>query len=481
MTQTQTEAKPEIENQSTKKDPFHYRKIVDNFLIDTATKDKSNIIYYQGRTLRYTGKHYRPVEDMGNHLRRWLLERRIPFNNTVIGNVVPIIEARQNCDPQRYPQIPFWKKNSPCKPSNVITFNNGLLDVERAIRGDHTLMPHDYNWVALSSLPHDYDPTAACPLWLKFLDEVLEGDAERIANLQEFFGYSLTPDNSFQKMLVLVGVSRGGKGTVVSVLEAMIGNEGMTGFSLTSLADKFGLGGLVGKLVASVGEVNLQKHPCKYQIFERINNITGNDPVEVEFKHNPQKMSVRLPVRFVIACNEMPKFADDSGALAERLIVVPFEKACPPEKRDPQLGEKLAAEISGITNWAIQGLARLRSKGRFSSGPATEDRLNEIRRSNSPALAFAQDRLQVHGDLDTGNLPGVTVLSATPLSGVWALESAVKTAFGEWSAENGRNSDDMYLFSSLKVILPKLKRGKQSVLGGKRENSFVGVRLLPSP
>ena len=464
-----------------KKDPFVYQKIADDFLIDMAMKRQSYILYYQGRTLRYDGRKYLVENEMGNFLRRYLLERHVPFNNNLVGNVLPIIEARMNCDAQLYPQLPFFKpergKIAPCDPRNVIAFKNGLLDVSKAIQGDNQLIPHNHSWVSLSCLPHEFDPTAQCPRWLSFLDEILEGDKEKLANLQEFFGYVLTPDNSYQKMLVLLGVSRSGKGTVVNVMESMLGSDAMTGYSLTSLADKFGLGGLVGKLVASVGEVNLQRHPQKYQIFERINNITGGDPVEVEFKHNPLKMSVRLPVRFVVACNEMPQFADDSGALAERLVLINFEKACPKEKRDTKLAEKLVTEISGITNWALEGLSRIRTQGAFSTGVKTEEMLNEIRRNNSHALAFAQDRLLIHSSLDTGNLPGVTLVGDTSIEGVWTLESQLRLAYSEWAANNSRPTESTYLFANLRTILPKLKRGKKGLIVDKRENTVVGVRL----
>jgi putative DNA primase/helicase len=473
-------ATEEAKGKTGTRNPHLFRDLADAFLMDLAAEQKGCVRYYQGRMLRYDGRRYLQEEMFPTLLRRYFLDRKIPHNNNIVGNVVPIIEARTYCDPIRHPALPFWVGGPPCEARNVVAFANGLLDVERAIRGDHDLMPHSHKWVSLTCLPHAYDPTAGCPTWLAFLEETLEGDQERIALLQEFFGYCLIPDNSLQKLLILRGVSRGGKGTVVKVLEALLGSDNMTGYTLTSLADKFGLGGLVGKLVASVGEVNLQGHPMKYQIFERLNNITGEDPVEVEYKHNPIKMSLRLPVRFVVSCNQMPHFADDSGALAERILVIDFERACPPERRDPGLAARLIAEASGITNWAIRGLARLRGQGRFTMPAKSLETLNDIRRKNSSALAFAQDRLIVHRTLDTGNLPGVEIVKDVGLDETWAFEAEVRKSYNNWCEENDAGCNLSYLFANLQTLLPKLKRGKRSGVSGKRENAMIGVRLKPA-
>ena len=164
-------------------------------------------------------------------------------------------------------------------------------------------------------------------------------------------------------------------------------------------------------MVATIGEVNLQRNPNKYTIYQNLNMVTGNDLVEIEYKYNPIKVSTRLPVRFVMCCNAMPNFADDSGALAERLMIIDFEKAVPPEKRDPLLLPKLVAEVSGINNWAIQGLARLKSSGRFTLPTKMAATLNHYRRENSKTLGFLQDRVVIHQALDTGNLPGVEIVS----------------------------------------------------------------------
>ena len=266
-----------------KKEKVRYEQYADAFLMDMAKEEGLRLCFYGGRFLRYDGCRYVAEQQVHHRLRSYLLKQKIPQNNAVIGNVVPIIETRTLVRLDQHPELPFWMTNeSPCEPRNVLAFRNGLIDIEKAIRGEPILLPHTPKWVSPQCLPHDFDPTARCLGWMAFLDETFEGDSERVALLQEWFGYCLTPDNSFQKMPCLKGVSRAGKGTIVGVLEACLGSDNVTGYSLDSLSTQFGLGGLLGKLVPTIGEVNLQRNPNKYTIYQNLNMVTGNDLVEID-------------------------------------------------------------------------------------------------------------------------------------------------------------------------------------------------------
>jgi hypothetical protein len=82
-----------------------------------------------------------------------------------------------------------------------------------------------------------------------------------------------------------------------------------------------------------------------------------------------------------------------------------------PKRRNPQLPRRLVAEVSGITNWAIEGLARFSGNGRFTIPAKMATTLNQYRRENSKTLGFLHDRVVLHRSLDTGTLPGVEVVS----------------------------------------------------------------------
>jgi putative DNA primase/helicase len=80
-------------------------------------------------------------------------------------------------------------------------------------------------------LPLDYDANAPKPeRWLQFLEELWPGDGkdfdmEAESTLQDMFGYLLTPDTRQQKIFLIVGPGRSGKGTIVWALVQLLGGD----------------------------------------------------------------------------------------------------------------------------------------------------------------------------------------------------------------------------------------------------------------
>jgi putative DNA primase/helicase len=257
------------------------------------------------------------------------------------------------------------------------------------------------------------------------------------------------------------------------VLEALVGAENSAGYNLHSLADKFGLRKLVGKLVAFVGEVNLANSKDKYRILETLNSIVGEDKVDVEEKFKSEGMSQKLPVRFVIACNDMPNFVDPSGALAARLLLLDY--AVSHEGREDRgLEKKLVAEVSGISNWALAGYVRLRKNGTFTVPAKSQALVNEFRRENSDAYAFMQDCLIVENQLNPGNLGNIRFTDKQ----TWVTSKKLEECYLEWCRDNNIDIPNMkWLCRNLKTILPKLSEERR-MTGGVRERVYFGIGLF---
>jgi hypothetical protein len=130
------------------------------------------------------------------------------------------------------------------RQETVIAYQNGLLRVSDRKLIDHT--PEFFNTMAL---PFDYRAkvkAAGAKRWLKFVNEVLDNDKEAIAALQEWFGYVLSGRTDFHKMLMMIGRTRSGKGTIDKILTALVGAENHVGtnardfccasFSMTMMA-----------------------------------------------------------------------------------------------------------------------------------------------------------------------------------------------------------------------------------------------------
>jgi putative DNA primase/helicase len=82
-------------------------------------------------------------------------------------------------------------------------------------------------------------------------------DRESIDTLQEWFGYTLLPDTSQHKILTVVGPPRSGKGTIARTHQSVLGAGNVASPTLGSLADQFGLQGLIGKTLAIISDARL--------------------------------------------------------------------------------------------------------------------------------------------------------------------------------------------------------------------------------
>lgn len=354
---------------------------------------------WQGGFWAWQGDHYvsLPEGRAKNAIYRWLIlhtggNATDRDRDRVYEALCALCDTGRAQDP---PDAPFWVDTGESN-SNIVSLANGLLDVEAAATATTpegklgALQPHTPRWFTPNTLPITYDPEAQCPRWLAFLDEALDADAERIALLQEWFGLCITPDTCYQKILLLHGPPRSGKGTTTTVLRALVGEHNHVGSEFSSLIQPFGLQNFLHKTVAVFGDAHMGDLPAR-RVLERLKAISGGDVVPINRKYKPE-ISVRLTCRIIIATNEEPSFDDREGALASRLLFLPFMNSCE-GREDPTLEAQLLTELSGILNWAIAGLQRLRQQGHFTTSAVGSEALNAFRVRSNSALVFARKHL----------------------------------------------------------------------------------------
>ena len=281
--------------------------------------------------------------------------------------------------------------NGAANAVDMIPFGNGLLDFKTG-----KLWPYDGRYFATGCPDYDFDPGAKCPLWETKLAEWL--DLSQAETLQEFFGYAMTPDTSLHKILALIGAPRGGKSTVLSVLEGLCGDSHIANLIIDDLAGPFGLEGTQDKRLIIIPDAAEAATGKRSVALNRLKAISGGDVVSVNRKHIKQ-IRAKIPARIVLVANKHPKLLDDSGALAKRELVITFTRSWLGDtKLDPHLGTKLQAELPGIANWALAGLKRLRAnRGVFTVGEKGKAAALELEHAQSPALRFAHDCLTVTG------------------------------------------------------------------------------------
>ena len=114
---------------------------------------------------------------------------------------------------------PSWFGAGDLPADELIACENGLIHWPT-----RTLRAQSPRFYVHHAVPFAFDPTAAAPSrWTRFLDELWGKDKESIECLQEMFGYLVSGDTTQQKMFMLVGPKRGGKGTIGRVPDAASG------------------------------------------------------------------------------------------------------------------------------------------------------------------------------------------------------------------------------------------------------------------
>jgi len=274
-------------------------------------------------------------------------------------------------------------------PADLIACANGLLHLPT--RDLHKPTPHFYGHHAVE---FDYDAEAPAPEhWLAFLTDLWGDDQEAIDTLQELFGYALTADTRQQKVFLLVGPRRSGKGTIARVAKALLGTANVAGPTLSGLGTNFGLSPLIGKPLAVISDARLSGKADQHVIAERLLSISGEDAITIDRKFRPAWTGT-LPTRFLILTNELPRIADASGALASRFIVLTLATSFY-GREDHGLTDRLLTELPGILNWSLEGLERLRERGYFIQPSSSADAIQELEDLGSPVGAFIRDRCTI--------------------------------------------------------------------------------------
>lgn len=336
----------------------------------------------------------------------------------------------------------------------IVACENGLLRIR-----DRALLPHGPEFFNLVSVPFAYDPDANAPTWQRFLAQLWPDDPDTVAALQEWFGYVLSGRTDQQKILLIVGPTRSGKGTIARVLKALVGKENLAGPTLAGLGTNFGLSTLIGKSLAVISDARLSGNDNS-QVVERLLTISGDDTIDIDRKFR-EPWTGRVPSRLMILSNELPHFGDSSGVIANRFILLSMRVSWLGQE-DPTLTDRLTAEMPGILNWALEGLARLQRNGRITQPPSSREAITTMQDTASPTSAFIRERCT------TG--PACTV-AVDDLWNVWR----------EWTEDNGVRHGTKQIFGrNLLSVVPQLSLTRPRD-GGNRVRTYTGIGLRPSP
>lgn len=273
---------------------------------------------------------------------------------------------------------------------NLIALKNGIFNLKT-----RELLPFDEKYFFFQKLPIIYNENSKIENIKKFLNDVLkEGD---IKTLQELFGFLLHREYKYEKAFMFNGFGSNGKTKLVELIKLFLGIDNCTSISLQRMEaqNNFDLCELHTKLANICSDLS-------YSSLKETGNfksLTGRDLISAPRKFKTNIKFVNY-AKMVFCANELPKPVDLSNGFFRRWILIDFPYTFFPKEEyeknkdkpnsklaDPNILEKIYSkeEMSGLFNWALEGLERLQKQKGFTKSKSTEE-LKEIWISKSDSF-----------------------------------------------------------------------------------------------
>lgn len=256
----------------------------------------------------------------------------------------------------------------------ILGCRNGALDLK-----EKRLHPHSPSQLLLKRSEVDYIPTADCPVFKRFLDQVFGADKELITYVQKVVGYCLTGSISEQAMFVLIGEGANGKSTFINTIAELLSDYSRTAASWTLVqTNRTSVGDdlvhLVGARLISMSETEQGQHLAE----SKVKQMTGGDWISGRKLYGEQ-FDFQITGKIFLASNNKPEITGADHGIWRRIHVVPFNKTFSADEQDRELSIKLKAEMSGILNWALEGFSDWQADGRLVVPKAVSEATNEYR------------------------------------------------------------------------------------------------------
>jgi putative DNA primase/helicase len=244
-----------------------------------------------------------------------------------------------------------------CNPW-LLNVRNGTIDI---ITGEFSKHKQTEMITKLANV--DYDPNADCPLWKKFIREIMNFKTDIINFLQTAAGWAMTGDNSEQVMFILYGSGANGKTTFLNTLMYILGDYAIATPTETFMK-KSGdqntndIARLRGTRFVTTTEAEQGRRLSE----PLIKKITGNDQMTARFLYG-EYFNFTPTFKILMATNHKPVIKGTDHGIWRRIRLIPFTTRIEDDKQDKHLEMKLKAEASGILNWLLEGAARWKKEG----------------------------------------------------------------------------------------------------------------------
>ena len=241
--------------------------------------------------------------------------------------------------------------------------------------------------IVRSRLPVAYNPDAPKPeLWLRFLSELLY--PEDIPTLQEFIGYCLIPSNKGQRMMVIKGSGGEGKSQIGAVLSSLFGYNMKDGSIGKISENRFARADLEHVLLCIDDDMRME---ALRQTNYVKSIVTAQGKMDLERKGKQSYQGWMFARLLAFSNGDLQALFDRSDGFYRRQLVLTTREKAADRVDDPDLAEKMKAEIEGIFLWAFEGLRQLVANNfQFTESARTRANSEAVKRDNNNVYEFLE-------------------------------------------------------------------------------------------
>ena len=285
--------------------------------------------------------------------------------------------------------------------TDYLNCQNGIVNLRNG-----ELIPHDNNFMMSKICFAEYDTEHKKPVqWIKFLDDVTNGDKALQEYIQRCVGYSLSGSNREQCAFFLYGMGNDGKSTFLDTIADLLGGYAVNAQPDTIMTRKFGDNGSLSDIarLKSARFVTCEEPTEGVRLNEGLlKQLTGGGKVTCRFLYS-EEFEYTPEFKIWVATNHKPIIRGTDMGIWRRIKLIPFEVTIPKDKVDKNLKYKLRDEFPQILAWAVEGCIKWQKNGLQEPGVVL-DAVKEYKVEMDLLASFIEQCIEIDYDSED-NIP----------------------------------------------------------------------------
>ena len=261
---------------------------------------------------------------------------------------------------------------------------NGTLDLRTG-----ELHPHNRDDLLTKMAGAAYDPEAAGPEWVGFLERIQPDEAMR-EFLARLFGHAMLGKVVEHILAIFYGIGANGKTTLVEAVDNVFGDYGRPvdpGLPIDrGDVHPTGTAALFGLRLAVTHETDQGRSLAE----GTVKRLTGGDRITAR-RMREDFWDFDPSHSIVMHTNHKPVVRGTDEGIWRRLRCVPFDVVIPEPERDGELPDRLALEADAILAWVVEGYRQWAEHG-LDDPKAVTDATKSFRGESDMLAVFLEER-----------------------------------------------------------------------------------------